>query len=796
MHISHRHSVLWTLLLMLALGAGAAFAATPQTIVIDGVNDFLPVNEADADTADTQYPNIDLGRVFITNDAVNLYIGAEFDQGGWGTVQIGMAIDVGTPDGGATDPWGRAIEWSTAANKPDHMFYINLDSNWQDHRVWNGASWVSATAGVNALGWTTGTGFRELSILLGDLGVGPGDTVNIEMWITQDGATKGPLDLLYADGLQLSIPGFTLWDTASPIPLSEYLPYTVQAAADPDPPYVLRVDPTAHPITDQVDVVFNEPVAPASVTDPAGQFALTGATVSAAAVNGARVTLTLDAPLAASAALYQVTVTGVTDVAGNPITTDGVDNTACFGLKNVVFRGKFGPFLANQGEGPHAFSVEGSKGPLTFDPLCDTAIMADTGVDDVWEAEVLMLYGGDCAAGTATESFEWKFNYNCGTWESLAGNRVHELDLANGAEDILEFWWNDDDPTTFTQRDVTVVFQVDMSASAPAPTDTVGLNGSLAPLNFNVPSETVLADDGLGDDAAAGDGVYTATVTFPAGSYKDLSYKFLLGGVYECSDQGDRYVFINDEVYGDGVNGGDPLVLPVVLHDWCSLTPVPVEVVFSVDFNNTAWENIGAGDVVSLNGTETSNGSIAWNVPSSTVMLDDGVAPDLVAGDKIYTVAVVYPDSSQQNNEYKYLVNDEYECSTQGNRSFGIDFQNHDAAGDPQILPTDKFQVCGAVSVPEARGAALALDQNRPNPFNPSTEISFSVQRPGAGSLRVFNVRGELVRTLLEGRIAAGEQTAVWDGRNDDGGVASSGVYFYRLEVAGEAQTRRMVLLK
>jgi len=83
-----------------------------------------------------------------------------------------------------------------------------------------------------------------------------------------------------------------------------------------------------------------------------------------------------------------------------------------------------------------------------------------------------------------------------------------------------------------------------------------------------------------------------------------------------------------------------------------------------------------------------------------------------------------------------------------------------------------------------------------PNPFNPSTEIRFNVSREGIGSLRIYNIRGQAVRTLESGRFAAGPGMVVWDGRADSGEAVGSGVYFYRLAVGAESLTKRMVLLK
>ncbi|MEN8006606.1 MAG: choice-of-anchor X domain-containing protein [Candidatus Krumholzibacteriota bacterium] len=800
-------TTLWLLaaLAVLVLGTGLAVAQTAQTIVIDGVNDFLPGNLVDADGLDTQFTEIDLGDIYITNDAVNFYLGFQTGPGSFGTNQLGFAIDVGTAAGGSVDPWGRAIEWSTAANKPDFMFYVNLDNNWQASYQWDGAVWQPVASGPGSLGWATGTEFRELAVMLGSLGVSPGSIVNWELWFTQDSPTKGPLDCAANDGLQLSVPGFTLWDTATPIPLTDYHAHTVLAAADPDPPTVVQVQPTSFPVDSFFDVYFNEPVDAATANVP-GNYALTGATVTGAARDAGDpsiVHLTLAAPIGGSAGLYTLTVTNVEDLAGNPIVADGVGNTSCFGLKDVVFRGKFGPMLDNTAEvPPYQFSVEGDKAPLTFDPVCDTGMMTDTLVDDIWEYSTTMLYAGDCVGGTASESFEWKFNFQCGIWEPLAGNRTHTLDLVNGAVDTLEFWWNDEDPSQFTLHDIDVLFFVNMNNTAIVPGDTVSINGSVAPLSFDVPSLNELVDDGSGVDDTAGDGIFSTVITFPAGSNKDVAYKFLLNSAYECEGLGDRDVFLNDELF-DTIGGTlGPLTLPTVNFDFCNAIWRAVEVVFQVDFNNTAWENIDEffqiDDVVGVNGTANNAEppTFDWTIPSLNEMLDDGVAPDLVAGDKIYTVSVIFPDTSAQNVDYKYLVNGEYEGSTVGNRYFAIDPDNYDAVGNPQILPVDVYQSLGLSPVPERGLAGLLLEQNNPNPFNPSTKIRFNVAREGTGSLRIYNVRGELVRDLRSGKFETGPGVIVWDGRTDSGRAVGSGVYFYRLAVGAEAVTKRMVLLK
>ena len=88
------------------------------------------------------------------------------------------------------------------------------------------------------------------------------------------------------------------------------------------------------------------------------------------------------------------------------------------------------------------------------------------------------------------------------------------------------------------------------------------------------------------------------------------------------------------------------------------------------------------------------------------------------------------------------------------------------------------------------------LQQNFPNPFNPSTSIPFALPSRAEVRLSVFNVLGQRIRTLLNGQIEAGYHRLAWDGRNDAGRQAGAGVYFYLLESGQFRQTRKMTLVK
>ncbi len=90
----------------------------------------------------------------------------------------------------------------------------------------------------------------------------------------------------------------------------------------------------------------------------------------------------------------------------------------------------------------------------------------------------------------------------------------------------------------------------------------------------------------------------------------------------------------------------------------------------------------------------------------------------------------------------------------------------------------------------------LVLNQNVPNPFNPSTTISYELNNSGEVNLQIFDVAGRLVRTLYRGSEVAGRHEKVWLGRDQAGRTVATGVYFYRLQAGTEVETRRMLLAK
>jgi hypothetical protein len=117
------------------------------------------------------------------------------------------------------------------------------------------------------------------------------------------------------------------------------------------------------------------------------------------------------------------------------------------------------------------------------------------------------------------------------------------------------------------------------------------------------------------------------------------------------------------------------------------------------------------------------------------------------------------------------------------------------------LMDCDRLLNYLPVAIPAGAADADALlrphlFQSYPNPFNKTTTISFSIPQSAKVSLKVFDVQGRLVRTLVDGVRLAGVHPIVWDRRSNGGQSVASGVYFYRLKAPGFEKSRRMVLLK
>ena len=117
-----------------------------------------------------------------------------------------------------------------------------------------------------------------------------------------------------------------------------------------------------------------------------------------------------------------------------------------------------------------------------------------------------------------------------------------------------------------------------------------------------------------------------------------------------------------------------------------------------------------------------------------------------------------------------------------------------------QTLEITRAEATGTITETSAKSVValqtFALYANYPNPFNAETQMTYALPVAGAVELAIYNVRGQRVRTLVQGVQAAGRYQIVWDGRNDTGAGLASGVYLSRLTSTQGVRVRRLLLIK
>jgi hypothetical protein len=121
--------------------------------------------------------------------------------------------------------------------------------------------------------------------------------------------------------------------------------------------------------------------------------------------------------------------------------------------------------------------------------------------------------------------------------------------------------------------------------------------------------------------------------------------------------------------------------------------------------------------------------------------------------------------------------------------------------GIRSVIPMETFGCLHFVfsqSTPDEpeKPSDFSLAQNYPNPFNPETTIEFSIPREADVSLIVYDLLGRHIKVLIGERLEAGRFIAHWDGRNDAGLDAPSGIYFYRMFTSAFTKTNKMILLR
>lgn len=151
-----------------------------------------------------------------------------------------------------------------------------------------------------------------------------------------------------------------------------------------------------------------------------------------------------------------------------------------------------------------------------------------------------------------------------------------------------------------------------------------------------------------------------------------------------------------------------------------------------------------------------------------------------LVNDKIISGSI----NSQSENKYRYE-----------DTEFEVDVTYYYWLADISLDGVTKFHGPREVMVSSAP-TTYSLDQNYPNPFNPSTTVKFGLKEQGQVQLNIYNIRGQLVRQLMNTQKPAGTYTIEWDGRDRHGNILPSGTYLYSIKVNDFTYTRKMAFMK
>ncbi|MDP8269336.1 MAG: FlgD immunoglobulin-like domain containing protein [Candidatus Tenebribacter davisii] len=142
-----------------------------------------------------------------------------------------------------------------------------------------------------------------------------------------------------------------------------------------------------------------------------------------------------------------------------------------------------------------------------------------------------------------------------------------------------------------------------------------------------------------------------------------------------------------------------------------------------------------------------------------------------------------------------YVLEIEFETAQMGQYSGELTILSNDPDTQELVIPLNAECL---TSIDDDLAVADQLLSNYPNPFNPSTTISFTLSTDSTENteLVIYNIKGQIVKQLLREHLAEGKYSVVWNGKDDRGKSVSSGIYYYRLSSGNFQQARKMILMK
>jgi hypothetical protein len=329
-----------------------------------------------------------------------------------------------------------------------------------------------------------------------------------------------------------------------------------------------------------------------------------------------------------------------------------------------------------------------------------------------------------------------------------------------------------------------------------APPHSFAVEGSLEPLTWS-PICDVELDDAEGDSTWVQKVFFSPPCSSATGGpeTRDLEFRFS----HLCSEleplPADRMVTIDLAAHPDGRDTLDLWWNDEAPPDF---TVRDMDVVFRVQAV-APDPPFGAGDSLGVTGSEL---PLSWDDPPLRRLRDDGVPPDDVASDGVFTTRETFPAGTYRNLYYRCMWKSPadsafvIECPGE----FRTAYLNDDffSTSNPLVLDLGFGECVVATSAGDRLSAPeqFLLGAIFPNPTRSGVSFSLSVAERTPVTVDVVDVGGRLVRRLARGARPAGVHRLIWDGRTDRGRPSPSGVYFLKVAAGDRTATRRVVLTR
>ncbi|MBN1892963.1 T9SS type A sorting domain-containing protein [bacterium] len=235
-----------------------------------------------------------------------------------------------------------------------------------------------------------------------------------------------------------------------------------------------------------------------------------------------------------------------------------------------------------------------------------------------------------------------------------------------------------------------------------------------------------------------------------------------------------------EDLLGGGDSGCPPFYAEIPEH------PIFAGVTLDADGTVIVLDNtVGTGNTSLLNTGDYGDGELIASAVSTE------------------TVAIVYWETDALfNSAGAYFAGGPrllFPCQTREGGAFGIGMYNLTPEGEKMYLNAVAFMLGNSVGVsgkPSTVPAGYSLEQNHPNPFNPSTRIAFTLPSSSVTKISVYNSLGQEISVLAEKTFPAGTHEVVWNGCDRFGNPMPGGVYLYQMKAEERIQTRKMLLIQ